>query len=492
WLDGYRKYDAPPTFYRPSTLWPHLGTWANHVRETAAQLGPLGVQPDVVIVRPMRTLWRVVGTEAEGRARRIYERAMHLAQQLMERGRMVHWMDDLDLEGVRVVKNAIEVGQARYRALVYLDGSLDAAAQRAIRRLRGAGGAVCSDAGAARLPGPLRCRSGAVRAVQSVQGRWFALNLSGQPQRFVLDGRRYRLEGYESRWIDAESKVARRRRMRRLVLPTAWEIQPLDDNVLVLADWRVDGRRVPLAPYYEWAPAEVVGPTQPCAFGPIPIAPALPKRVRLEYRTRFHSRGVREAMLVVEGETIRGRWTAWLNGQKVTRWRKRYRFDPTNRECRVRLRDGWNELRFSVQIDKSTDGMLEPCRLYGVFRVQRGELLPDGPLRGSGDWCRLGYPYYSGTMMYAQTFEWSSRAEERVELVLTDPPRDHAVVWLNGRRVGALLWSPWRLDVTGFLRAGSNRIELHVSNSLTNLLMGEPRPSGLMGAVVLEAFQPTG
>lgn len=483
WLDGYRKYDAPPTFYRPSPLWPHLKTWADHVRAVANELGPAGIQPDVVVVRPMRTLWRLVGDDQRA-ARILYERAMRLAQQLLERGRMVHWVDDLDLGAIRVVGEWVHVGQARYRALIYLDGSLDDAAQRNIARVRAAGATVLTDAQATAIPGPLECRSGAVRVVRSRQGRWFAVNLASTPQRFTVEGQPYRLEGYESRWLGSPAPA--RRVVRRVVLPDRWEIQPQDDNVLVLTRWEVNGRGVPLAPYYEWAPAESVGPTKRCALGPIPVQPELAEPVRLEYRTRFRSDGVCTAVLVIEGETIRGKWTATLNGTVLRAWRRRYRFDPTNRECRVSLREGWNELVFAVVVRRRTDGMLEPCRLYGQFEVRRGDLVPAKPIRGRGDWCRLGYPYYSGTMVYAQQFVWASDVGRQVELVLTQPPRDHAVVVLNGQQVGGLLWSPWRLDVTSALRPGRNRLELHVSNSLTNLLMAEPRPSGLFGRAVLE------
>jgi len=88
-------------------------------------------------------------------------------------------------------------------------------------------------------------------------------------------------------------------------------------------------------------------------------------------------------------------------------------------------------------------------------------------------------------MIHAQDFRWQKTAGERVELVLQRPPSDHVVVFLNGRRAGKMLWSPWRLDITKALHSGNNRLELHVTNTLTNLMYGTPRRSGLNGSVAL-------
>src|SRR6185436_3011408 len=107
------------------------------------------------------------------------------------------------------------------------------------------------------------------------------------------------------------------------------------------------------------------------------------------YRTRFRSRGARALQLVIEGETILGRWSATFNGRPLTNWKKVYRYDPTNREHSIHPRNGVNELTFTVTIDKTTDGMIDPCRLYGDFRVKNNVLIPGTTVHGSGDWSKL-------------------------------------------------------------------------------------------------------
>jgi hypothetical protein len=50
-----------------------------------------------------------------------------------------------------------------------------------------------------------------------------------------------------------------------------------------------------------------------------------------------------------------------------------------------------------------------------------------------------------------------------------DPPiRAAALVTINGRTAGALWHPPYRLDVSTFLKAGQNRIEIHVYNTALN------------------------
>jgi hypothetical protein len=48
------------------------------------------------------------------------------------------------------------------------------------------------------------------------------------------------------------------------------------------------------------------------------------------------------------------------------------------------------------------------------------------------------------------------------------PIREAAVVFINGKRAGSLWHPPYRLEVTPYLRAGQNRMEIHVYNTAIN------------------------
>ncbi len=50
-----------------------------------------------------------------------------------------------------------------------------------------------------------------------------------------------------------------------------------------------------------------------------------------------------------------------------------------------------------------------------------------------------------------------------------DPPiREAALVLINGQPAGALWHPPYRLECSKFLKAGSNRVEIHVYNTALN------------------------
>ena len=92
---------------------------------------------------------------------------------------------------------------------------------------------------------------------------------------------------------------------------------------------------------------------------------------------------------------------------------------------------------------------------------------------------------------------------------LDGPVREAAVVVVNDRRAGSVWCPPYSLDVTGFLRAGENRIKIMVANTAINHMAGrsladyrllrqrygtrfepqdtdkiQPLPSGLLGPSV--------
>ncbi len=52
------------------------------------------------------------------------------------------------------------------------------------------------------------------------------------------------------------------------------------------------------------------------------------------------------------------------------------------------------------------------------------------------------------------------------------PIREAAIVYLNGERIGSLWHPPYELDLTTFLHAGENKLEIRVYNTAINELSG--------------------
>lgn len=59
---------------------------------------------------------------------------------------------------------------------------------------------------------------------------------------------------------------------------------------------------------------------------------------------------------------------------------------------------------------------------------------------------------------------------------LSPPVREAAVVYINGKRVGSVWCPPFRLDVTGFLRAGENQFRVITANTAVNYMAGHSLP----------------
>jgi hypothetical protein len=86
-----------------------------------------------------------------------------------------------------------------------------------------------------------------------------------------------------------------------------------------------------------------------------------------------------------------------------------------------------------------------------------------------------GVKYFSGTAAYLKTFEvppdWLTR-KAVIELDL-GVVRDIAEVSVNGTSAGLLWKPPYRADVSAFLKAGSNQLEIKITNQWTNRLIGD-------------------
>lgn len=114
-------------------------------------------------------------------------------------------------------------------------------------------------------------------------------------------------------------------------------------------------------------------------------------------------------------------------------------------------------------------------------------------LMQTGDWSEWGIlNNYSGGVLYSNTFSISSRkkAKSRATIDLGKVAGTAEII-INGKKAGVRVAPPWKLDITGYLKKGQNKIEVLVYNTLSNHYQtipsrykGDP-VSGLMGPVKL-------
>jgi hypothetical protein len=85
-----------------------------------------------------------------------------------------------------------------------------------------------------------------------------------------------------------------------------------------------------------------------------------------------------------------------------------------------------------------------------------------------------GVKFFSGTATYSTTFTVTASALRSRHFTLhLDEVRDIAQVRINGKNAGITWAPPYDLDVTGTLHAGSDKLEIAVTNEWTNRILGD-------------------
>ena len=82
---------------------------------------------------------------------------------------------------------------------------------------------------------------------------------------------------------------------------------------------------------------------------------------------------------------------------------------------------------------------------------------------------------FSGEGSYEAEFDLPALRAHRILLGLSDI-HNAATVLINGHLVGNIWTPPLELDITRFIHAGTNRVELRVYNSMANRFISLPAP----------------
>jgi hypothetical protein len=105
-----------------------------------------------------------------------------------------------------------------------------------------------------------------------------------------------------------------------------------------------------------------------------------------------------------------------------------------------------------------------------------------------------GVKYFSGTATYSTTFTVTASEFHSQHLLLhLDDVRDIAQIKVNGKTAGLTWAPPYDVDVTGTLHAGSNKLEIAVTNEWTNRILGDrnlPESQRILHGVPPSRFGP--
>lgn len=81
--------------------------------------------------------------------------------------------------------------------------------------------------------------------------------------------------------------------------------------------------------------------------------------------------------------------------------------------------------------------------------------------------------YYSGTAVYATAFDWDGKKRDSRIFLELDSLYNVATVKINGVDCGTIWTKPYRLNITSALKHGKNTLEIQVSNTWANRMMGD-------------------
>jgi hypothetical protein len=162
-------------------------------------------------------------------------------------------------------------------------------------------------------------------------------------------------------------------------------------------------------------------------------------------------------------------------------------------DIRSLIRVGENEIRIVIGHGGWSGDpqlMLAEPRLMGTFSLDesRSKLVPPRTTISNGSWTDQGYPYYSGTATYTQTVDIPEFDRRQHVVLRAASPADLVEFLVNGAAAGVRAWAPFELDITHLVKPGPNLIEIRVTNSLQNLLLSEPRASGLLGGASIVIY----
>lgn len=150
------------------------------------------------------------------------------------------------------------------------------------------------------------------------------------------------------------------------------------------------------------------------------------------------------------------------------------------RDAVVRTAGSWRLRRKSGRIDKVQQAdPLAPLTVVGPWNVHFADRLKRPIVITRSDlvsWTEMKAPdlkYYAGTAIYDTTFRLPASANRHQLMLDLGDVRDLAEIRINGRDVGVLWKPPFVIDVSAFVRAGVNALEIAVSNTWNNRLVGD-------------------
>ncbi|MDI3321161.1 glycosyl hydrolase [Pinibacter soli] len=170
---------------------------------------------------------------------------------------------------------------------------------------------------------------------------------------------------------------------------------------------------------------------------------------------------------------------------------------------KVKSSTGYNRFEFTTLSTMNSSWNVMFDKTYGgPVESQEFKTLADWTVNSNDS-----VKYYSGTAIYSTTFNWNALAVSNRIWLDVGVVNNIAQIKVNGVNCGVAWTAPYRVDITKALKVGVNKLEIEVTNTWANRLIGDHSlpeaervtntespyrlegkpliPAGLLGPVVL-------
>lgn len=151
------------------------------------------------------------------------------------------------------------------------------------------------------------------------------------------------------------------------------------------------------------------------------------------------------------------------------------------------LAERCEQVLFSVKTHKGYQGA---AAIAAPVKISTGE-----GLLATGDWSQAGaLKYYSGGMIYKKSIVLPDGISPKRVMLNLGSVVATCEVKVNGEKVGVRMSPPYSVDITKYLCAGENEVEVLVYSTLANHYQTQPTPyrgeptAGILGPVRIEIY----
>jgi hypothetical protein len=299
-------------------------------------------------------------------------------------------------------------------------------------------------------------------------------------------------EGNKSKII----KQKRKKALKPVNLPKQYSFNIEDDNVLCLSKWKMklaEENESDIFYEEEYDDSSWLSVTNGAWEMQLPQERDKEDYpVTLWYRTSFEVENLPSNTLLLIDGFSGSDYQLFINGKEIKDKGKRSKLDAEIKEVDIQsfVQKGYNVVAVKLIAKRRTDGILDLLKIIGDFALEKSgdnyRIVEKKTSIKLGDWTEQGYPFYSGTGVYETEVNIKENYLDGKLFLSADCGEDVLEVIINDNDGIVVPWHPYKVDITGLVKPGKNKIKLKVTNTLINILEAVQKKSGIFSQPKIE------